>query len=116
MIYLDNAATSWPVYAATDMALRNAANLGRGGHRFSRQAAKMILEARETVASFFSEHLPDELFSIAARGGLHCSPQAHKALGTPEQGTRISPEFFNSPAEVDQLTEAVSKLNIRSKR
>lgn len=57
MIYLDNAATSWPkpeaVYAKAADALRSAANPGRGGHRFSRQAAKIVLEARETVASFF---------------------------------------------------------------
>ena len=57
LIYLDNAATSWPkpesVYQATDYALRRAANPGRGGHRFSREAAARVLEAREVVADFF---------------------------------------------------------------
>jgi selenocysteine lyase/cysteine desulfurase len=57
MIYLDNAATTWPkpesVYRATDKALRSAANPGRGGHRFSRSSAKLVLEGRETVARFF---------------------------------------------------------------
>ncbi|HBS93457.1 MAG TPA: cysteine desulfurase [Firmicutes bacterium] len=57
LVYLDNAATSWPkpesVYLATDHALRRAANPGRGGHRFSRDAAARVLEAREVVANFF---------------------------------------------------------------
>jgi len=57
LIYLDNAATSWPkpesVYQATDYALRRAANPGRGGHRFAREAAARVLEAREVVANFF---------------------------------------------------------------
>ena len=49
MIYLDNAATSWPkpesVYRATDQALRRAANPGRGGHRFSRDSAHLVCRA-----------------------------------------------------------------------
>lgn len=57
MVYLDKAATSWPkpesVYKATDLALRRAANPGRGGHRFSRETAARVLEAREVVAKFF---------------------------------------------------------------
>lgn len=57
MVYLDNAATSWPkpesVYQATDRALRRAANPGRGGHRFSKETAVRVLEAREVVATFF---------------------------------------------------------------
>ena len=57
MVYLDNAATTWPkpeeVYRATDRALRNAANPGRGGHRFSRISAGLVLESREIVARFF---------------------------------------------------------------
>lgn len=61
MIYLDNAATSWPkpeeVYSRSDQLLRRAANPGRGGHRFSRQSAEAVLVAREAVASFFS--VPD---------------------------------------------------------
>lgn len=57
MIYLDNAATSWPkpesVYKATDFALRRAANPGRGGHKLSRETAAAVLDAREGVANFF---------------------------------------------------------------
>lgn len=58
MIYLDNAATSFPkpeeVYGACDRALRTAANPGRGGHSLSRASARLILDAREQVADFFA--------------------------------------------------------------
>lgn len=58
LIYLDNAATSFPkpaqVTDAVDQTLRhNAANPGRGGHQLSLQAGRMVMECRETVAGFF---------------------------------------------------------------
>lgn len=57
-IYLDNSATSFPkpesVYRAVDHAFRTlGANPGRGGHRMSLEAARLVLDARETVADFF---------------------------------------------------------------
>lgn len=61
-LYLDNSATSFPkpeaVYQAVDDALRHSgANPGRGGHRMSLDASRLVYEARETVAGFFS--IPD---------------------------------------------------------
>ncbi len=58
LIYLDNAATSFPkpaqVTEAVEQTLRhNAANPGRGGHQLSLQAGRMVMECRETVAGFF---------------------------------------------------------------
>jgi len=57
-IYLDNSATSFPkpesVYRDVDHAFRTlGANPGRGGHRMSLEAARLVLEAREELASFF---------------------------------------------------------------
>jgi len=54
-IYLDNAATSFPkpqpACHAVDRALRrSSANPGRGGHRMSLDAARLVLETREAVA------------------------------------------------------------------
>ncbi len=73
MIYLDNAATSWPkpeeVYSRADKVLRSAANPGRGGHRFSRQSAEALLLAREAMASFFS--VPDSRQVIFTSGATH---------------------------------------------
>ncbi len=59
MIYLDNAATTWPkpesVYQAADQCLRQyGANPGRGGHQMSLQAGRIILETRELLANLFN--------------------------------------------------------------
>ncbi len=55
MIYLDNAATSWPkpesVYRAIDRFLRESAgNPGRGGHSLALAAERVIEETRFLVA------------------------------------------------------------------
>lgn len=55
MIYLDNAATSWPkpesVYAAADRFFRSeAGNPGRGGHSMAAAAGRVIQETRSLVA------------------------------------------------------------------
>jgi cysteine desulfurase/selenocysteine lyase len=57
-IYLDNAATSYPkpeqVYLAIDHTLREiGAGPGRGSHRRSLEAGRLVFEARETLSSFF---------------------------------------------------------------
>jgi cysteine desulfurase/selenocysteine lyase len=59
MIYLDNAATSWPkppeVLEAIRAAMEQAGgNPGRSGHRSSIQAARVIFSCRENLASFFN--------------------------------------------------------------
>ncbi|MDR7868757.1 MAG: aminotransferase class V-fold PLP-dependent enzyme [Sporomusaceae bacterium] len=55
MIYLDNAATSWPkpaeVFRAVAACLRRAASPGRGGHGLSREADRILFAARETLAA-----------------------------------------------------------------
>lgn len=64
MIYLDNAATSWPkptgvTEAMVDFMNRVGANPGRSGHRLSVEAARIVYEARELIADLF--HAPDPL-------------------------------------------------------
>lgn len=58
MIYLDNAATSWPkppeVLRAMQEAMnRYGANPGRSGHDMSLKAAEQVYRCRETAAAFF---------------------------------------------------------------
>ncbi|MGB4270555.1 MAG: aminotransferase class V-fold PLP-dependent enzyme [Spirochaetota bacterium] len=59
MIYLDNAATSYPkpqsvINAVTECLQNYCANPGRSGHRLAIEAARKVFEARETVAQFFN--------------------------------------------------------------
>ena len=61
-----------------------------------------------------SEHLASVLsmkYDIAVRGGLHCAPLMHEALGTMDNGlVRASFSHFNSEREIDKLLEALKVL------
>lgn len=53
----------------------------------------------------------DSSFQIAVRGGLHCAPYAHQAVGTyPHGSIRISPGPFNTPEDIDTLLHALDEL------
>ncbi len=83
-IYLDNAATSHPkpesVYRAVMHAMREiGASPGRGGHRRSLEAGRLLLQAREAIAALFSipdssriimTHSATEALNLALRGVL----------------------------------------------
>lgn len=52
-----------------------------------------------------------EDYGIAVRGGAHCAPLMHEALGTREQGAvRFSFSYFNMEAEADEAAAAVREL------
>ena len=66
MIYLDNAATSWPkpseVLAEIQRVLINdAGNPGRGGHEAAIQAARLIYQVRVDLAEFFGGESPTQV-------------------------------------------------------
>ncbi|EAX47001.1 cysteine desulfurase family protein [Thermosinus carboxydivorans Nor1] len=66
MIYLNNAATSWPkpeeVYQAVDACLRHlAGNPGRGGYSAEYQAGRVLYEAREELANMFGVADPSRI-------------------------------------------------------
>jgi cysteine desulfurase family protein len=53
----------------------------------------------------------DESFQIAVRPGLHCSPYAHKGIGTfPDGAIRVSPGAFNNEPELMALLDALSQI------
>ena len=50
-------------------------------------------------------------YGIESRPGLHCSPLAHRTLGTFPQGAlRLSPGYFNTPEEMDRTVRALEEL------
>lgn len=64
MIYLDNAATTFPkprqvLYAANHAMSRFGANPGRSGHRLSMEAAEAVYRCRVAVANFFHCECPE---------------------------------------------------------
>jgi len=65
----------------------------------------------ENVLPGEAAYILDEVYGIMVRSGLHCAPQAHRCLGTEEQGTvRVGLGYFNTPAEVKQFFKAVKEI------
>ncbi len=53
----------------------------------------------------------DEQYNIACRAGLHCSPDAHRTLGTFEDKlVRFSFSYFNNEREVDYAVNALKEI------
>lgn len=54
----------------------------------------------------------DEAYGICVRSGLHCSPLAHRTIGTLETGTvRASFSFLNTTEDVDYLLQALTEIS-----
>lgn len=54
----------------------------------------------------------DKKYGIAVRCGLHCSPIAHKTMGTFPEGTiRVSTGWFNTKEEVEYFINAIKLTN-----
>lgn len=103
MIYLDNAATSWPKPPGVARAMSNAitsgmGNPGRTSHRLSMDAALMVQECRENLARLFAIANPlricftsnaTEALNLAIKGmlllGDHviCSSMEHNSVWRP---------------------------------
>ena len=82
---------------------------------FSKPNACGIVAFRHS--SIQSEYIADTLSSrhnIAVRGGLHCAPLMHEALGTLDGGlVRVSFSHFNTENEIDRLLLALKEIGNR---
>lgn len=57
----------------------------------------------------------DRRYGIASRAGMHCSPMAHRTIGTIDTGvTRLSFSYLNDVSEVDYLLECLSEMTTTS--
>jgi cysteine desulfurase family protein len=135
MIYLDNAATSWPkppevIKAMTDVLERAGGNPGRSGHRLSIAAARVIYNTREEIARFLGISNPlrvlftnnaTHAINLALRGilkpGDHVvtSSMEHNAIMRPlrrleKQGIRVSivPCAVDGSLDVRDVIRAVN--------
>ncbi len=103
MIYLDNAATSWPKPPQVKEAMiryieKIGANPGRSGHLLSVEAARILYEARETLAKLFHVRDPlrivftlnaTESINLALRGLL--KPSNHIITSSMEHNSVMRP-------------------------
>ncbi len=103
MVYLDNAATSFPkperVYMEMNRCMRQyCANPGRGGHAMSMESGRAVAKVREKVSGFFNIKDPmrlcftknaTEALNIAIKGSLN--PGAHVITTSMEHNSVMRP-------------------------
>ena len=139
MVYLDNAASSWPKPDETWQAMEHfmrsiGANPGRSGHRLSIEAGRILLEARDALADLFNIDDPlricftrnaTESLNLAIYGmlqpGDHCvtTSMEHNSVMRPlraleKKGLEVTTVSCSSQGELDpQEIEKAVKTNTR---
>src|SRR3989338_2858995 len=119
MIYLDNAATSFPkpgrVYDRMNQFLREeAANPGRSGHRLSVQAESQIVQARSLLASFFGAKSSERIIFT-----LNCTDSLNIAIkGVLQEGDHVITTMMehNSVLRPLNALEAIGKIKVTKLR
>ena len=133
MVYLDNAATSWPkpetVYDAVTESIRLGGNPGRGDSEKSRAAANNIIEARAALAQLFHVSDPTRIvFALNATDAINLALQGmlkpgdhvitsqmeHNAMTRPlayleDAGVRVT-KVSTDPvkgADLDEIRQAI---------
>lgn len=140
LIYLDNAATSWPKPSQVTEAMVHfmrdvGANPGRSAHRLSIAAARIIYQTREALAQLFNIADPlrivfgpnaTEALNLALRGLLRpgdhviTSSMEHNSVMRPlraleREGVEVtvvpcSPQGFLDPADVEAAIKPNTKM------
>ncbi len=74
-------------------------------------AISFMLDGQDPAETGF---IFDREFDLACRVGLHCAPDAHRALGTFPTGTvRVSPGYFTTPEEIATFLDALQQIASR---
>jgi cysteine desulfurase family protein len=82
-----------------------------GPSDISRRTAVIAINIKDKDCGEICSQLDYE-YGIVTRSGLHCAPLAHRTLGTFELGScRLSPGYFTTPEEIDQVIKAVSAIS-----
>jgi len=103
VIYLDNAATTWPkppsVYDAMDRFARaGAANPGRSGHRMAVEAERLVQDARERVARLLNAESPDRvILTLNATDALNIAMKGLLRAGDHVVTSAIEHNSINRP-------------------
>ncbi|HCC35755.1 MAG TPA: cysteine desulfurase [Ruminococcaceae bacterium] len=113
MIYLDNAATTYPKPQAVGKAYmqaltRYSANPGRSGHKMSQATAEKIYECRKNVADFFGSSHPEHVVFT-----LNCTQAINYVLkGLLKQGARVVTSSFEHNAVMRPLNEMARREKV----
>ena len=112
MIYLDNAATSFPrpeaVYEEMDRVNRNlSVNAGRGGYKAAREAAKLIQNTKSGIS---------DLFHCGGLADVVFTPSITQAMNQIINGLNIDSNtiIYISPYEHNAVARTVEAVRIKS--
>jgi len=100
------------IYGLTDYLLRRLADLPSYTAYSCPNVCGIVAFKHDTLQS---EIIADRLsaYGIAVRGGLHCAPLMHEALGTLDGGlVRASFSHYNHEREIDRLIAALNEINV----
>lgn len=113
MIYLDNAATTFPkpdiVYEAMDSMSRNAAvNAGRGSYRLAREASKLVAETKQLLR---------EMLQLDISASVIFTPSVTIAMNQIVNGLRMKDNatIYLSPYEHNAVARPVFQLSKNKK-
>jgi len=110
MVYLDNAATSFPkpagvVEAVRDFMLYAGANPGRSGHRLALAAGRTVDKARRSLAQLLQVEDEADLFF-----GLNCTDMLNTAIqGIVEPGWEVATTIWEHNSVLRPLNELQSR-------
>src|SRR4051794_8474057 len=105
IIYLDNAATSWPkppsVWEAMDRSMReSAANPGRGSHAMAVKASRVVFETRKRIAKLFRIGNPNDIaFTLNTTHALNLAIQGLLKPGDHVIATSLEHNSVRRPLE-----------------
>ncbi|CAM3630814.1 aminotransferase class V-fold PLP-dependent enzyme [Marinicrinis lubricantis] len=106
MIYLDNAASSWPKPAGVTEAMVRVmnecgANPGRGSHQMAVQASRILFETRRKAARLFGVHNPNDIsFTLNTTMALNIAIQGFVREGDHVLCTGIEHNSVRRPLEM----------------
>ena len=120
MVYLDNAATSFPkpgvVYKAVQECIKTyCGNPGRSLHRLARRAGEEIFEARAAIARFFGSEHPERV--VFTQNATHALNLAIKTAIPKNSGVLISDVEHNAvyrPLKAEEERRGLSVMRFSS--
>ena len=120
MIYLDNAATSFPkpesVYQALDRFARTSlANPGRAGHRMAVAAERQLDAARHTLNQFFGGEAPERwIFTLNCTDGLNLAIKGSLRPGDHVITTDLEHNSISRPLEAFKKAGVITLTRVSS--
>src|SRR5579871_5677209 len=119
MIYLDNAATSFPkpeaVYQALDrFARQDLANPGRGGHKMALAAERALDDARHLLNQFFHGEAPERfVFTLNCTDALNMAFKGVLREGDHVITTDLDHNSVSRPLRAMELAGRITLTRLR---